>query len=57
MFKSFNLRCSSVFGTTVGKSNDILAHTTLEPCGYQSDDLTFNFTEGRNPILGLDLDE
>lgn len=36
----------------IEKCNDILAHTTLELCGYQCDDLTFNFTEGRNPILG-----
>lgn len=38
-----------------GKSNDILAHAHCS--GYRCDDLTFNFTEGRNPVLGLDLDE
>lgn len=30
-----------------GETNDIPSHTTPQSCGYQSDDLTFNFTVGR----------
>lgn len=30
-----------------GETNDIASRTAPQSCGYQSDDLTFNFTVGR----------
>jgi len=35
----------------------MLAHTPQDHCVCQCGDLTFHFTEGRNPIVWLDLDE
>lgn len=38
---------SQMDGWMDGEDNDILSCTVPQSCGYQSDDLTFNFTVGR----------